>query len=170
MIIHLAFKYFLFFGILVTTSGFVAEQDGNSSCPYKHTKTRAQLLGRANTINVLRARGLAGLSLSFHPDFPPHSPTYLPLPRTKSEKNYLKACFSEKIMYFKRWDYFKSCCSQYCKRGIFREESIFAILSFQTFAGCNFRDRRFFFYILTKFQFSRELIFAMDFYDREKPY
>ena len=117
----------------------MAEQDGNSSCPYKHTKTRAQLLGRANTINVLRARGLAGLSLSFHPDFPPHSPTYLPLPRTKSEKNCLKACFSEKIMYFKRWDYFKSCCSQYCKRGIFREESIFAILSFQTFAGCNFR-------------------------------
>ena len=105
--------FFFFFGILVTTSGFVAEQDGNSSCPYKHTKTRAQLLGRANTINVLRARGLAGLSLSFHPDFPPHSPTYLPLPRTKSEKNCLKAFFfSEKIMYVKRWVDFKSCCSQ----------------------------------------------------------
>ena len=102
MIIHLAFKSFFFFGILVTASGFVAEQDGNSSCPYKHTKTRAHMPGRANTINVLRARGLAGLSLSFHPDFPPHSPTYLPLPRTKSEKNCLKACFSEKIMYFKR--------------------------------------------------------------------
>ena len=35
----------------------------------------------------------------------------------------------------------------YCRRGFFREVLIFAILSFQTFAGCYFRDSRFFPYI-----------------------
>ena len=35
-------------------------------------------------------------------------------------------------------------CDEYCKRVFFSEESIFSISSFQTFAGCNFRDRRYF--------------------------
>ena len=52
----------------------MAEQDGNSYCPYKHAKTRAHMLRRAYTFNVPRAR-VAGRAVAifwslFSPTFP----------------------------------------------------------------------------------------------------
>ena len=61
--------------------------------------------------------------------------------------NFLRTCYeTDMILEGKDTDFDIWCqekCDEYCKRGFFfLEETIFSISSFQTFAGCNFRDRR----------------------------